>query len=175
MTQTFFLPHNEWWKYGEWLKKQDAETLTNYFGLATKEFAIDQLIQRINSAPEKHHLLVASNNYEWLGVIHIATHDKTVEFGLIVDVCYRKQGIADLMMDEAIIWSRNRYYKYLFMHCISWNLPIKRLCEKYHLSPRNIMGEAEVKMELAPPDFSSMIKEFKKNQKRYSFPHHIVS
>jgi GNAT superfamily N-acetyltransferase len=173
MIRTFFLPHKKWLKYGQWLKKQDSETLRNYFGLATKEFAIDQLIQRINRAPEQHHILVASNDNEWLGVIHIATHEETVEFGIIVDMRYRKQGVADLMMDQAITWSRNRYYKYLFMHCISWNLPIKRLCEKYNLSPRNIMGEAEVKMELAPPDFSSMIKELRNSQRRYSFSYHI--
>jgi hypothetical protein len=55
------------------------------------------------------------------------------------------------MMDEAINWARNRHYKDLFMHCISWNLPIKQLCRKHGLTPRNMMGDSEVNFHLEPP------------------------
>jgi GNAT superfamily N-acetyltransferase len=39
----------------------------------------------------------------------MATHGQEVEFGVIVALQYRKQGIANTMMDEAITWARNRY------------------------------------------------------------------
>lgn len=159
MIKTFFLPQDKWSSYGQWLKKQDSETLRNYFGNTTKDIAIDLLMQRISQHPNQHFLLVASKNNHWMGVTHIATHLQTVEFGLIVDPNYRNQGVANSMLDEAIIWSRNRHFQYLFMHCIGWNTPIKKLCLKHHLQAKNMLGESEVQMKLAPPDFLSLMKE----------------
>lgn len=45
----------------------------------------------------------------WAGTIHIASRGSKVEFGVIVSPKYRKQGIADTMMDEAITWACNRH------------------------------------------------------------------
>jgi GNAT superfamily N-acetyltransferase len=55
--------------------------------------------------------------------MHIASCATEVEFGVMVSPDYRNQGIANTLMDEAITWARNRHYKDLFMHCISWNRP----------------------------------------------------
>ena len=63
------------------------------------------------------------------------------------------------MMDEAITWARNRHYKDLFMHCISWNRPIKRLCEKHGLVPRNMLGDSEANLQLEPPNWGTYFKE----------------
>ena len=82
-----------------------------------------------------------------------------VEFGVIVATPYRKQGIANAMTDEAITWARNRYYKDLFVHCIGWNLPIKQLCRKHGLTPRNMMGDSEANLQLEPPTLVTVFKE----------------
>lgn len=166
MTKTFFLEKNQWPLYGQWLKSQDFETLQSYFGNNTKEHAIDLLMHRIQQFPNKHYLLIATQKNHWVGVTHIATHQKTVEFGLIVDHNFRNQGIANIMIDEAITWSRNRRYQYLYMHCIGRNIPIKKICIKHKLQTKNMMGESEVKMKLLPPDFLSLLKEHSSNLRK---------
>jgi hypothetical protein len=73
----------------------------------------------------------------------------------------RKQGIANLMLQEAITWSRNRGFHALYMHCVSWNTPIKRLCIKHGLIVKNHYedGESETKMPLLPPNLITIGQE----------------
>lgn len=167
MLITSFLPISKWSEYGDWLKSQDAETLRNYFGLSVSDETVNKLIERMLSVPNRHHLLIASENGVWKGVIHIATHGKKVEFGVIVAAHSRQQGVANLMMGEAIAWARNRNYTDLFMHCISWNHPIKRLCEKYGLNPKNVLGDSEVQIKLPPPDWFTFTKEVLIKQRNF--------
>lgn len=166
MITTEFLLRNQYAKYGSWLKTQDPQTLHNYFGHSMNKRAIDALVKKFASDPINNHFLVAKINGKWAGTIHIASRGSEVEFGVIVDIKYRKQGIADAMMDEAITWARNRHYKDLFMHCISWNRPIKRLCEKHGLTPRNMMGDSEANLQLEPPNWGTYLKEQMTTAKR---------
>jgi RimJ/RimL family protein N-acetyltransferase len=159
MLITEFLPRDQYLKYGSWLKAQDPQTLHDYFGYTMGQQAIDQLVSRLISNPRSNYFLVAKINGRWAGTIHIATHEQEVEFGVIVGLQYRKQGIANVMMDEAITWARNRYYRDLFMHCISWNRPIKHLCQKHGLVPRNMMEDSEANLQLEPPTPATFFKE----------------
>lgn len=156
---TEFLLRNQCSKYGSWLKAQDSQTLHNYFGHSMSKESIDTLVKQFASDPKNNHFLVAKIDGKWAGTIHIASRGTEVEFGVIVSPKYRQQGIADTMMDEAITWARNRHYHHLFMHCISWNRPIKRLCEKHGLVPRNMMGDAEANLILQPPTPVTFFKE----------------
>ncbi len=159
MLTTEFLARDQFSDYGSWLKAQDSETIHHYFGCGISHESIDSLIQKFSSKPKNNHFLIAKVGGHWAGTIHIATHGKEVEFGVIVGSKYRKQGIANSMMDEAITWARNRYYQDLFMHCISWNRPIKHLCQKHGLVPRNMMGDSEANLQLKPPTPASFLKE----------------
>jgi GNAT superfamily N-acetyltransferase len=159
MLTTEFLSRDQYSQYGSWLKAQDPQTLHDYFGYTMGQEAIDLLIDQLISNPKRNHFLVAKINGKWAGTIHIATHEQEVEFGVIVAPQYRKQGIANVLMDEAITWARNRYYKDLFMHCISWNRPIKHLCQKHGLVPRNMMGDSEANLTLQPPTPATVLKE----------------
>lgn len=159
MLITEFLSRDQFSEYGSWLKAQDPETIHHYFGGAMDPCAIDTLVEQLCKKPKNNHFLVAKINYRWAGTIHIATHGNEVEFGVIVALQYRKQGIANAMMDEAITWARNRHYKDLFMHCISWNKPIQNLCKKHGLTPRNMMGDSEAKLQLEPPNWETYFKE----------------
>ena len=112
-------------------------------------------------SPGKHQFLIASEESKWVGALHMALHLNTiVEFGLIVDQQHRGRGIADRLMDEAVTWAQNRRYKRLYLHCLSWNQPIKHLCKKYGLEIRNQDGSGEVDVELPPPSMISVGKEF---------------
>jgi GNAT superfamily N-acetyltransferase len=159
MLSTEFLVKNQFSEYGSWLKSQDPQTRHDYFGYALTDEAIDSLIQQFSLNSKNHHFLVAKSNSQWVGTIHIATHSTEVEFGVIVALQYRKQGIANTMMDEAITWARNRHFKDLFMHCINWNRPIKQLCQKHGLVPRNMVGDSEANLILKPPTSASFFKE----------------
>jgi GNAT superfamily N-acetyltransferase len=156
-----FLPREEYKLYGDWLARQDEDTLKNYFGVPVNYNFIQTLVDRITTSAGQNYFLVAFDHERWLGVIHMATKlNEDIEFGIIVDPNYRGQGIADRLMDEAVTWAQNRRYKRLYLHCLSWNRPIKHLCKKYGLEIRNQDGSGEVNVELPPPSMISVGKEF---------------
>jgi len=140
--------------------------MRTYFGCILAPEAIDALIEKFSNNSKNHHVLVAKVDGQWVGTIHIATHGKEVEFGVIVSTQYRKQGVASVMMDEAITWARNRFYTDLYMHCISWNQPIKNLSRKHGLKPRNMMGDSEAQLHLKPPTIVTFLKERINNAQR---------
>jgi len=165
MIITEFLPVNEYRKFGDWLEIQDEETRQLYFGVAGSQHVIDALMDRVVGNPDDHYFLVAKNSARWVGTIHIAVHNRIVEFGIIVDEEYRGQGIANLLMDEALVWARNRGYTELYMHCLGWNKPIQHLCHKHGLETQNMYGDAEVEVKLDPANWITINKEICIKQK----------
>jgi RimJ/RimL family protein N-acetyltransferase len=166
MFATEFLSSKYHYQYGDWLKNQDDETRHLYFGVTTGSGLIESLVDRIELEPDRHEILVAKNCTEWLGTLHIAKiSDSEVEFGIIVHTDYRGEGIANSMLEEAIVWVRNRGYTDLFMHCLGRNKPIQHLCQKHGLMPRNIMGDSEVKIQLNPPSWATIASEVSISQR----------
>jgi len=160
MITTRFLAPVEYRKYATWLKRMDATTRATYFGVAQGDYQIDQLVEGIVQNTHQHNFLVAEFAGEWIGTIHIAeTANGEVEFGVIVDQQHRGKGIADRMLSEAIVWTRNRGYESLYMHCLSWNTPIKRLCIKHGMQLATESGETETKINLPPADIASLTSE----------------
>jgi GNAT superfamily N-acetyltransferase len=160
MITTEFLPVRDYHKFQDWLEIQDEETRQLYFGVAGNQFLIESLMERVLGNPDDHHFLVARDDKQWVGTIHIAVHDRTVEFGIIVLDEYRGQGIANLMMEEALAWARNRGYCDLYMHCLGWNKPIQHLCRKHGLEISNMMGDTEAELKLPPANWVTISQEF---------------
>lgn len=159
MIYTEFLPVQDYPKFKDWLEIQDEETRQLYFGVAGSQHVINDLMKRIVADPKNHHFLIAKDEKRWVGTIHIAVHDDIVEFGIIVDDDYRGQGVANLLMDEALVWVRNRGYKELYMHCLGWNKPIQHLCHKHGLETKNMYGDSEVELKLDPANWITINKE----------------
>jgi RimJ/RimL family protein N-acetyltransferase len=160
MITTRLLSITEYGQYAVWLKKLDAETRQTYFGIHCSDEQIDRLVEGVVESAPKHHFLVAEYKGSWIGTIHISESQiDEVEFGVIVDAEHRGNGIADRMMSEAIVWARNRGYNSLYMHCLSWNQPIKHLCTKYGMSLRSEYGETETKLPLPPADLNTITQE----------------
>ena len=160
MITTRFLAASEYHEYEAWLKKLDDSTRTTYFGVPQGDYQIEQLVKGIVNKPQEHNFLVAEYKGKWIGTIHIAESAiDEVEFGVIVDAEHRGHGIADRMMGEAIIFVRNRGYHSLYMHCLSWNQPIKHLCTKHGMLLRSEYGETETKLPLPPADFGTITQE----------------
>lgn len=159
MITTRLLTHNEYPSYGDWLKSQDAETLRTYFGYPINHEGIDDLVNKICKDPTNHEFLVGEKDGVRVGCVHIGIAKKEVEFGIIIDKELRGQKVGSKLLGEAILWARNRNYHDLYMHCLSWNQPIKHLCAKHGLAMSSMYGETEVKVELPPPTFQSLVKE----------------
>lgn len=162
MITTRFLLQSEYQEYGKWLKKQDAETLNMYFGIPVSYDTINQLVAKICNEKSQHEFLVAEEKGKWVGCVHIAiggNNNKEVEFGIIIKKKMRGKKIGSKLLNEAITWARNRRYHDLYMHCLSWNQPIKHLCTKHGLQMSSMYGETEVKVILPPPTFTSLIRE----------------
>jgi len=159
MIITEFLPANNYAQYKDWLEIQDEETRQLYFGVAGSQHVIDVLVDRIIKNPDDHYFLVAKDGERWVGTIHIAVHNRVVEFGVIVHEDYRGTGVANQMMEEALLWARNRGYKELYMHCLGWNKPIQHLCHKHGLETRNMYGDSEVEVKLEPANWITINKE----------------
>ena len=146
-------------RYGQWLQEQDADTLQTYFGSAGPGI-IESLVLRIEAEPDRHAFLVASNCEDWLGTLHIAEITKQqVEFGLIVHRNHRGLGIGSDLLTQGIVWSRNRGYTELFMHCLGHNAAIWHLCDKHGLEPRGLGGDSETKVALAPATWITLNQE----------------
>jgi GNAT superfamily N-acetyltransferase len=159
MIITEFLPVQDYKKFGDWLEIQDEETRQLYFGIAGSHYVIQALMDRVLANLEDHHFLIARDDTRWVGTIHIAVHNRVVEFGIIVDEEYRGQGVANLLMEEALIWARNRGYEELYMHCLGWNKPIQHLCHKHGLETTNMWGDSEVELKLEPGNWITINKE----------------
>lgn len=162
MLATMFLDRADYKKYGDWLRQQDQDTLQRYFGIVPTEHYFDTVVNKVLANPKAHHFLVAFDRGEWVGVCHIAeTGEGGVEFGFIVSSEHRGKGVADRLMDEAMTWAQNRGYDRLFLHCLGWNQPIKKLCMKYNLKMFNESGDTEVDVKLPPPSFFTVGKEIR--------------
>jgi RimJ/RimL family protein N-acetyltransferase len=159
MIITEFLAIQDYPKFGDWLRIQDEETRQLYFGVSGSDHVINALMDRVVGNPDDHYFLVAKDKNRWVGTIHIAVNNCVVEFGVIVDEEYRGQGIANTLMDEALVWARNRGYKELFMHCLGWNKPIQHLCHKHGLATHNMYGDSEVELKLEPANWITINKE----------------
>lgn len=159
MIITDFLPVEDYKQFGNWLEIQDEETRQLYFGVAGSQGIIKDLMDRVLRDTDNHYFLVAKDGNRWVGTIHIAVSGTIVEFGIIVDDDYRGQGVAGTMLDEAIIWARNRGYTELFMHCLGWNKPVQHLCHKHGLETHNMYGDSEVEMRLDPANWITINKE----------------
>jgi RimJ/RimL family protein N-acetyltransferase len=160
MITTRFLSTDEYPEYATWLKNQNEETRSIYFGINFTDEIIDNLVKKFVENSKQHWFLVAEYRGQWIGTIHIAQcSDVEVEFGFIVDPLHRGHGIADRLMEEALTWSRNRGFKSVFMHCLARNAPIKHLCIKHGMALETEYGDTETKLPLPPADFSSVTQE----------------
>ena len=156
---TRFLPQSHISQYGAWLKSLDPATLRAYFGIGLGPKGIDSLVRKFKKDFAHHHFLVAEKNSKWVGVIHIASYQETVEFGVIIRKEFRRLSIADKLLGEALIWAQNRQYKKLIMHCIVENSPIRKLCQKHGLIAQNVYGDIEATMNLPKSNWLSVYKE----------------
>lgn len=155
----------EYKKYGRFLKSLDSETLISFFGIPTKHEAIDKLVESITNSTHKHTFIIATDKqFNWVGVVHIALHNKSAELGVIVKPEFRNRGIGNELISQAILFCRNRGYLDIYMHCVSRNNAIMHLVQKHNLKISREYSEADATIKLPLPDIYSLFKEQLNNQ-----------
>lgn len=170
MLATRFLPIQDFYLYGSWLREQSPETLATYFGIAVSETFLNSLLDGILSNPEEHYFLVATRGNKWVGVIHMARiSEKDMEFGIMVAESERHQGIADQLMAEAITWIQNRNFDTLYLHCLNRNKAMKHLANKHGLELHENYGDIEATTHVPPPSMMSYIQEAMTTNKNIFF------
>jgi RimJ/RimL family protein N-acetyltransferase len=152
------LRDSELLKYAMFLKQRNSDSLNLYFGHAMRHEMIDHLVDGMVAEPHLHHVVVAEDiDEEIVGTVHIARmNDHEVEFGVMVAEAYRGKGIASGMMDYAMTWARNRGFRDLYMHCLSYNAPIKHLVLKHGLAISRDGIESDARVTMPPTNIFSI-------------------
>jgi GNAT superfamily N-acetyltransferase len=166
MKTTRFLFEHEYSQYADWLKSQDEEAKDLFFGYRITDESIDKLVSKFVADPTNHQFLVVERNDKWIGTLHIAIVGDEVEFGLMVSKDYRGKGVASILMSEGLLWSSNRGFKEVCMHCLTRNKPIQYLCHKHGLKTTNMFGDSGTKMPLPQPTPSSHMHELANRQRQ---------
>lgn len=130
-----FLKHSEYYKYLEFMRDQDRETLSSYYGYPIGDAGFKQLMCQVLDNSQDHKFVVAENcSNEIVGILHIARmNTETAEFAIAVRNDHRRQGIGDQMMDLAKLHCRNQGYKNVGMYYVNENLPVAKLAMKHGL------------------------------------------
>lgn len=152
------LSDSEILKYAMFMKQRNSDSLNLYFGVAINHSMIDTLVDGMIARPQFHHIVVAEDiDSEIVGTVHIAMMDENaVEFGVMVAESYRKMKIASGMMDYAMTWARNRGFRDLYMHCLSYNAPIKHLVKKHGLTISTEGTESDARVTMPPTNIFSI-------------------
>lgn len=167
-------------KYSFFLKQRSLDSLRMYFGYAITPEQIDLITEGIENNPSKHTIVIAEDiDNEIVGTVHIADMgDACVEFGVMVAEAYRGQGIANGLLEYSIVWSRNRGYSDLYMHCLSYNGPIKHLVRKHGLLIETQGTESDASLKIPPTNIFSVGHELALRQQsafNYGLKHNIQS
>lgn len=167
-------------KYAIYLKQRNLDSLQMYFGYNITPEHIDDLVEKMVGEPQKNHIVVAEDfDNEIVGTVHIAEMaEHQVEFGVMVAEAYRKQGIASGLMDYAMTWAQNRGYHDLYMHCLSYNAPIKHLVRKHGLSVSTEGTESDAEVTMSPSNIFTIGHEIvlrQRNAANYIVKHQIQS
>jgi len=167
-------------KYALFLKERSMGSLSIYFGHAITYEGIDKLMADMVANVSMHHIVVAEDlDQEIVGTVHIAQmNDHEVEFGVMVAEAYRQKGIASGLMDYAMTWARNRGFRDLYMHCLSYNAPIKHLVRKHGLAISQEGTESDARVTMPPTNIFSIGHEIAlRQQNAYAgaVKHHLQS
>jgi RimJ/RimL family protein N-acetyltransferase len=154
-------------KYAVYLKQRNSDSLNMYFGHAVTHERIDMLLEDMLANQTLHHIVVAEDiDQEIVGTVHIAQmNSHEVEFGVMVAEAYRKMGVASGLMDYAMTWARNRGFRDLYMHCLSYNAPIKHLVTKHGLEISRDGLESDARVTMPPTNIFSIGHEIALRQR----------
>lgn len=141
--------------YARHLKNLNKEDRHSRFGYNASDYNIDQLILNMCYNPKDHELWYARNDEQRVGWGHMAKNsDGTWELAVSVDKEFQRQGIANELMEEMLIWAKFHHISEVYMHCIEDNRIIQHLAKKHELKTKERGdGERTATIEVPEPNF----------------------
>lgn len=153
--------------YAKHLKNLTPEDRYTRFCYNVKDEAIDQLILQILYNRNEHYLFSAVIDDQRVGFVHIAKEGADWELAVSVDKEYQAQGIANKLMDHAIVWGKTHGIHAVYMHCITQNSKIQHLARKHGLKTVERDGtEVTSKVELPSPTPMDYTSQFLHEQQQ---------
>ncbi len=152
--------------YARHLKSLDQEDRYSRFGHPASDYNIDQLILNMCYNPTDHELWYARTDEQRVGWGHMAKNqDGTWELAVSVAKEHQRQGIADKLMSEMIVWAKFHHIPEVYMHCIENNKVIQHLAAKHELKTKERGdGERTAAIEVPEPNFVEVNTQLFKEQ-----------
>lgn len=140
--------------YSRHLKSLSEEDRYSRFGYKASDYNIDGLILNMCYHPADHELWFARNDEQRVGWGHMAKNqDGTWELAVSVDKDFQRQGIADMLMKEMLVWAKFHHIPEVYMHCIENNKVIQHLAQKHELKTKERGdGERTAAIEVPEPN-----------------------
>ena len=138
--------------YARHLKNLTEEDRYSRFGYKASDYNIDQLILKMCYNPKDHELWFARNDEQRVGWGHMAKNqDGSWELAVSVDSEYQRQGVANDLMKEMLVWAKFHHISEVYMHCIENNKVIQHLAIKHELKTRE-RGDGERTAAIEVPE-----------------------
>jgi GNAT superfamily N-acetyltransferase len=138
--------------YARHLKSLDQEDRYSRFGHPASDYNIDQLILNMCYNPKDHELWYARTDEKRVGWGHMAKNDDgTWELAVSVSKPYQRQGIANKLMSDMIVWAKFHHIPEVYMHCIENNRVIQHLATKHELKTK-LRGDGERTAAITVPE-----------------------
>jgi RimJ/RimL family protein N-acetyltransferase len=137
--------------YARHLKNLSEDNRYSRFGYKASDYNIDQFILQMCYHPKDHELWFARNDEQRIGWGHMAKNqDGTWELAVSVDKEYQRQGVANDLMKEMLVWAKFHQIPQVYMHCIENNRVIQHLAQKHELKTKE-RGDGERTAAIAVP------------------------
>lgn len=148
----------DWPAIQSFFKTLDPVSRYNYYGYHATDESIDALWQRFEEE-DSHVFFVVESGPTIMGVAQLSTVDEHAEIGVAVDPAYRQLGIAQNLVDRAVLWCKTHDIKDLMMYCLPSNKVIMKIIRKNNLLPLMLSGTAEARFAVPPAQPSELRRE----------------
>jgi len=128
------------------------------FGIALSDAAVRAYVARIDFGQDAA-FAVLDDELELLGVAHLARDRASAELGVSVRAGERGRGVGSALLARAHTRARNWAMRTLFMHCLRENGAMMHLARKQGMDIASEAGEADARLNLAPPDAATHFGE----------------
>ncbi len=95
-----------------------------------------------------------------VGVAHVAFAHDLAELGLSVLPAHRGRGVGSALFGRAVAHARNRCIPKFFMHCLTENVPIMRMAQRFDMDIVTSAGDSDAHIDLPPASPASITGEF---------------
>lgn len=141
------------------LLRLDADDRRLRFGMPMDDEAIRNYADRLDPAQDRL-LGCADDQLRIVAAVQLSTRGESVEFAFSVDREWRSRGLAQSLMDRAVLWSRNRGMREALLVCARQNAAMRHVAHKAGMELAIEGSDCYAGMPLVPATPFSLVQEF---------------